>query len=554
MDNHGAVRNASKNGGAVRIRLLAALGLVAATLVPTGAGAAVPVLVIDGRGFGHGVGMAQDGAFWMGKSGATLAQIVGQFYPGTKIGKSGGTVRVAVFTPTDGSAAVAFPNGGEIRDAPDGAQSAGFPVRVAAGGQVVLHWDGSRYSVEGGSPTARTASSSDAPASSRQGAQIDPTQLPGTTTTLPDPTSSTSSTTTTAPPPSSSTTSTTAPPKASGVTSGRSLWAVPSGGGTTSVPARGRRYRGLVEATAGRGPFHLVNQVDVEQYLRGMGEVRNPSWPAASLRAQALAARTYALRAMAANGELCDDQRCQVYLGQQAEYGAMDKAVSGTAGQVLLFGKSLASTVYSANGGAFSASRQEGFGTPDDGGYPYLRPAPYPTQDPLPWTVRVALSDVGARLGYKGALSGVAVGQKGPSGRALSVTLQGATGEKAVPGLGFARAFSLKSTLFSVRVESADSAPAPPPSGSALQAPPEDAGPVFDPNALPPDPLSADELIRAVPPAALFTPAPEAAPISRPQNSGGHGSLWLAVAAVLFAAAAAAASYAGRSWWWRRTR
>ena len=72
----------------------------------------------------------------------------------------------------------------------------------------------------------------------------------------------------------------------------------------------------------------FVNQVNVETYLRGMGEVRNPSWPTASLRAQAIASRTYALRAMAANGELCDTQRCQVYIGSDAEYSAMDKAVA----------------------------------------------------------------------------------------------------------------------------------------------------------------------------------------------------------------------------------
>ena len=74
------------------------------------------------------------------------------------------------------------------------------------------------------------------------------------------------------------------------------------------------------------GPLHFVDHIDVEQYLRGMGEVRNPSWPKASLMTQAIAARTYALRSV--GGELCDYDRCQVYLGANAEYGAMDKAVS----------------------------------------------------------------------------------------------------------------------------------------------------------------------------------------------------------------------------------
>jgi stage II sporulation protein D len=251
-----------------------------------------------------------------------------------------------------------------------------------------------------------------------------------------------------------------------------------------------------------------VNQVDVETYLKGMGEVRNPSWPAASLRAQATAARTYALRAMAANGELCDDTRCQVYVGASAEYAAMNKAVNDTRGQVLVFGKSLASTVYSANGGAFSASREEGFGLPDDPGYAYLRAAPYPTEDPSPWTVQVAMTDVAARLAYKGQIAGADVTRKGPSGRAVEVTLHGSAGDKTVGGIAFARAFSLKSTLFSLRSGSADTAPDAPPAGEGLQAPPEEAGPPFDPNVMPPDPLTPDELASAVPDPSRFSAAP----------------------------------------------
>ncbi|MDP9442402.1 MAG: SpoIID/LytB domain-containing protein, partial [Actinomycetota bacterium] len=76
-------------------RVLTAL-VIAATALPVPARAAVPVLVIDGRGFGHGVGMAQDGAFWMGRAGASTDQILSQFYPGTKSGRSRGMVRVPV--------------------------------------------------------------------------------------------------------------------------------------------------------------------------------------------------------------------------------------------------------------------------------------------------------------------------------------------------------------------------------------------------------------------------------------------------------------------------
>src|SRR5207249_1996898 len=239
------------------------------------------------------------------------------------------------------------------------------------------------------------------------------------------------------------------------------LRAVPLRGSTVVLPATGRRYRGVLEATGlpGATGLRLVNELDVESYLRGMGEVRDPSWPPASLRAQAIAARTYALRAMATSGELCDDERCQVYLGEQAEYTAMDRAVAQTQGQVLVYGRALASAVYSSNGGGVSASPEEGFGTAG-ANYPYLRAAPYLTRDPRPWTARVALTDVAARFGYPGPLRDVRVSRTGPSGRALAVDLLGDTGPRSVDGRHFAAALGLRSTLFALRLASAA---APPP-------------------------------------------------------------------------------------------
>ncbi|MDQ3107850.1 MAG: hypothetical protein M3Q68_08625, partial [Actinomycetota bacterium] len=130
-------------------RQLAALVLA---LVPVSAAAqqdVVPVVVIDGKGFGHGVGMAQEGAFWMGAAGASTEQIFGQFYPGAGLGRARGPVRVPVLdagtAPT--STLFNFPEGGEVRENGGGPSTNGFPVRVPAGGQVRIVFDG-RYRVE----------------------------------------------------------------------------------------------------------------------------------------------------------------------------------------------------------------------------------------------------------------------------------------------------------------------------------------------------------------------------------------------------------------------
>jgi stage II sporulation protein D len=434
--------------------------VAAASLLPAApAQAAVPVLVLDGQGFGHGVGMAQDGAYWMGRAGASTEQILGHFYPGVTQGRASGPVRVAVFDAGSGEVTITFPGGGELRSPRTGSQRSGFPLDVAPGASVRIRHDGA-YKVIAPAPQPVRASAASA--------QI-VLPLPTTTTTWSRP----SPTFPGAPaPPPSTTPPTTAPPTTAAPApttveraSDTSIWAVPRREATIGLPARDARYRGDVEVLRRDGTLRVINELDVEQYLRGMGEVRDPGWPAASLRAQAIAARTYALRAMRAAGEICDSQRCQVYLGQQAEYGAMDAAVAATAGRVLTYGRALAAAVYSANGAGVSATPNEGFGTPDSA-YPYLRAAPYETQSPTPWSTRIALSDLASRLKYPGELTGVAVSSSGPSGRPTAVTLSGSAGDRSVSGIDFTNALSLRSTKWAPRIELGD-APPPPPPGEA---------------------------------------------------------------------------------------
>jgi SpoIID/LytB domain protein len=548
-----------------RFGLLALFVALGSSFTAPSAGAAVPVVVVDGRGWGHGVGMAQDGAYWMGAAGASTEQILGQFYPGTGLGKARGPVRVAVLDagPAPSGSVLAFPDGGEVRESGTGPSSAGFPLRVPAGGEVRVVWDGGRYRAEprfATGPSAAGRATAPSPRRVELAAGVRP-QIPtlppppSTTTTAAEPppaTTSTSappeSTTTTAPRVggSSSTTTTEAPPPDSAPpapepdsapapataapTSARPLVAVPPDGGTVALPERQRQYRGVIEATAASGTLRLVNTLDVETYLKGMGEVRDPSWPAAALRSQAIAARTYAMRAMATGGEICDTQRCQVYLGAQAEYGAMNKAVDATREQVLVYAKALASAVYSANGGGISASREEGFGVPaTDAGAPYLRAAPYLTKDPTPWSVPVALTDVAARLGYAGTLTDVRVTRTGPSGRALEVTLDGSAGPKAVTGIAFDAALGLKSTLFTLRVENAVAPPPPPPPAEevTVQAPPEEAAAVVAEEVAGP----AKEERRSI----------EVDPDPSPPSTGGRSEEALIFASWLVLAAAGAA-------------
>lgn len=428
------------------IQAFALIVVLAATTPGSNAEAAapeIPVVVIDGKGHGHGVGMPQDGALAMGKAGSSAEQIMAFFFPGTSITRANGSVRVSVAEGNaTGTFTLGFPEGGDVRGGP-------ISVHVGRGGRVAVSHDGSAYRAEalaGAADAQGTGPVADPASEQAAAAQQEETT---TSTTESEPTPQTTS-----PPASPAPASTTSPLRATG-----------TDGAVVVVESRSRQYRGTIEAIAGGGKFRLVNDVNVEDYLRGMGEVRNPSWPAAGLEAQAIAARTYALRA-AGGGQrpggfhLYDDQRSQVYLGRQVEYAAMDGAVARTRGKVVTYNGSLAATVYSAGAGGFTATALEGFG-PGASNRPYLKAVQYTTADPKPWHVEVSLTAVATRLGYSGKPSGVSVVAKGPSGRALKVRIDGSSGAKEVDGVTFDAKLGLKSTLFTLRGDVSSTAPPP---------------------------------------------------------------------------------------------
>lgn len=357
-------------------------------------------VVIAGRGFGHGVGLAQDGAYAMARAGASTRDILAAFYPGTGIGQRSGAVRVNLLDATVGDVVLGFPAGGEVGER-GGEQSPGLPVTIRPGGSLRVSFDGEyRLSSFDGAETARPAAAAKVPEEPVAGAP---------------------------------------------------LWVVSRDDASITLPERGKRYRGTIQVLASGGGLQLVNHLDVEDYLLGLGEVPG-SWPAAALEAQAIAARTYALRFAAAGEPLCTSQQCQVYLGRGAESSPTSAAVAATAGEVVTYEGRLAETVYSASGGGFSATPEEGFG-PGSPQHPYLRAAPYPTDDPQPWEQRLSLARLARVAGYPGEAADVSVTRTGPSGRPVEITFTGDAGRHAVGGHAIAQRLDLRSTFFTLRVE-----------------------------------------------------------------------------------------------------
>ena len=115
-----------------------------------------------------------------------------------------------------------------------------------------------------------------------------------------------------------------------------------------------RSYRGQLQVLVGRGSLQAVNHVPLESYLPSVvGSEMPASWPQDALRAQAVAARTYALRQRrpAAAFDLRATVSSQVYKGLEAETPSTLEAVITTRGQVLTFDGDLANAVFHSSAG-----------------------------------------------------------------------------------------------------------------------------------------------------------------------------------------------------------
>jgi stage II sporulation protein D len=165
----------------------------------------------------------------------------------------------------------------------------------------------------------------------------------------------------------------------SAVYPGRWLSVASASGG--SVRVQGKRYRGRILVYVNdRGRLNLINELPVEEYLRGvvpseMGPIQYNQVEA--LKAQAVAARTYTLRNLgefAREGyDICATPRCQVYKGMEVEHSLSDRAISETAGQVLLYQGRLADTLYSSTCGGHTEDAPVVFPLKQE---PYLKGVP----------------------------------------------------------------------------------------------------------------------------------------------------------------------------------
>ncbi|MEA5599922.1 SpoIID/LytB domain-containing protein [Nostoc sp. UHCC 0252] len=142
-------------------------------------------------------------------------------------------------------------------------------------------------------------------------------------------------------------------------------------------PENARLYAGQLNLQPNAyGTYTLVNQVPLETYLRGVVPYEiGINAPTAALEAQAILARTYALRNLrrfaADNYQLCADTHCQVYYGLNGAAAKTDQAIASTRGKVVTYKNELVDALYSSTTGGVTASFSDVWNGDDR---PYLRP------------------------------------------------------------------------------------------------------------------------------------------------------------------------------------
>ncbi len=390
---------------------LAATGAVGAGGAPDPGGSTrgeqtyyVPVtdsLMVVGNGYGHGRGMSQHGAQGAALAGRTHRQILSFYYPGTSWGTHRGWLRVLVTADTSSDVVVKPVRGLRVRDLASGADAV-LPRRDA-----ILEW---RIA-----PKFKKRARTVVQYRTAQGWQ---------------------------------------------------RWRVLTGDGQFSAdrPLRlvlpdgsSTRYRGSLRAAS---PYprakvrDTVNVVTMDDYIRGVIAREMPSsWHPQALRAQAVAARTYASFARLANKDrywhVCDTTSCQVYGGLRAETAAGNQAVAATAGVVLRSEGGPAFTQFSASSGGWTVN----------GGQSYLRAQKDPWDDwsgngNRRWRQPISVTSLEAAYPQLGRLESIAVTRRDGNGvwkgRVLQAVLRGSAGSVSVTGDDLRWRYGLRSTWFTI--------------------------------------------------------------------------------------------------------
>ena len=146
-------------------------------------------------------------------------------------------------------------------------------------------------------------------------------------------------------------------------------------------------YCGDLTVSAGADGLRAVLTLPVEEYLKGVVAYEmSDSFPLEALKAQAVAARTYAMqrkwRAGSRDYDVVDTTADQVFKGYDPQYTHVIEAVAATEGVVGTYNGGFATCYYTASNGGQTALPSQIWGSADDDGYLAMADDPYDLENP----------------------------------------------------------------------------------------------------------------------------------------------------------------------------
>ncbi len=226
------------------------------------------------------------------------------------------------------------------------------------------------------------------------------------------------------------------------------IWVEPSAGGLAYIGDRWYRGKTLVIPTE-KG-LTAVNYVDLEEYLYSVvGGEMGSRFPQEALKAQAVAARSYALyqrqNSRSTNFDVGDTPAWQLYDGVEKESAATLTAVNATAGQVLTYNNEIIEAVYHSSAGGCTENVEDVWTQ----SLPYLRSAKSPDEGTpnYQWVVSFSPEELSKRISGIGNIATIAVEKATACGRATAIKITGDKGVRTLSGDDFRLALNLKSNL-----------------------------------------------------------------------------------------------------------
>ena len=229
------------------------------------------------------------------------------------------------------------------------------------------------------------------------------------------------------------------------------------------VTIDGKKFYGGVSIGKNKNALNVINLAPLEEYLRGvLSKEMSPSHPLEALKAQAVAARSFALKNRGRHAtegfDLCNSTHCQVYEGV-TNFDSIDRAIDETRGEVLLYKDKLVDTNFHADSGGMTENVRDVWGV----AAPYLVAVKEVIKFGDAWTVKVTAKDFSSRFGENFGdvqsvkLSNLKIGtgsdDRTSSGRVKSAKIVGSKKTLTITGNDLRRKFSLPSTLFDIKLD-----------------------------------------------------------------------------------------------------